>query len=621
MRTSLPVWCIAVGLVIGGLWAGLLALRHLDGTTSFVDRMETVFLNARIDLVGGRMAPADVAIVAIDDVTVQAAGRYPLERRQLAELIDRIRLAGARGLAIDMLIVGPTDSKADADLVTAISRLPVAIAGAAQFAGENERGSYIPTPADVLRPLPLLTDVAGLGLVNVSTDAGGTPREIPMLFDIEPNPEASLVLRAAGLFYGEMPTLTADGLRIGQRELPLDLGWHLPLNYYGPARTIHTISALDLLHGKDILPDLKGRLVMLGVTATGVGDRFTTPFDQILPGVEVLATGVSNLIDGSALVRNRAVRRIDAVLAVVITVAGIAAVAYLPLAAGSIIFAALLVGWLAVITVAFSHFYWFSGALSVAASLPPVILVAVLRQIFDRYEMRRHLSARAALEQFQPAILARRIADDPAFLFEPREQRAAILFIDLAGYTGASERLGARRTRDILKAFHTIVVEEAERRQGLAMDFMGDGVMVAFGIPDQGARDAANGILTAFDLVRAIDEWVANGGSEELSTVRVGVHYGPVVLSRLGHEHHQQVAATGDCVNVASRLLEVAKSRSASIALSSDVIEAAGLTESLLSDGHQVERFEIRGRQQPVEVAVWSATDAARVGLTCSSPA
>lgn len=612
MKSSLPVGFVLAAFVAAGLWAGLLAMIHLSGRASPIDRAETVLLDARIYLIGRRIPPQAVAIVAIDDATVADAGRYPLDRRQLAELIDRIRLARARALAIDMLLVGTTDSQADAALAAALGRLPTVIAGAAQFSDQKTHERYVPAPKGVLEPLPALKQAAELGLVNVVTDGGGTPRQIPMLFHLPDGSAPSLVLRATGLYEGRMPIVTAEGLEFRHRDLALDLGWHLSLNYYGPGGTIPTISALTLRNHTDAAANLKDRVVLLGVTATGVGDRFTTPFDQILPGVEVLATGVSNLIDGSALVRDATVRRIDAATAMLLTLSGVAAVAFLPLATASMAFAGLLIVWFAAITLAFGHFYWLSGALPLTASLPPVAALAVLRQYFDRNEMRQLASAQAALGRFQSAVFAKRIAEDPAFLLEPREQTAAILFIDLVGYTGLSERLGPRRTRDVLKAFHTIVVEETERRHGLVMDFMGDGIMVGFGIPDQSPQDAANAVSAAFNLVRTVGDWLACEELEaEISAVRVGAHYGTVVLSRLGHENHQQIAATGDCVNVASRLLDIARTHAASLALSSDLVAASGLERSVLSRGRQFDNVKIRGREQSIQVAVWSASEAA----------
>ncbi|MCD2184665.1 CHASE2 domain-containing protein [Rhizobium sp. GN54] len=589
-------------------------MNHIDGSASLIDRMETVLLDLRGSLVGGRDAPVEVAIVAIDDATVLDAGRYPLDRRKLADLIDRIGHAGARALAIDMLLLQPSEPDADAALAAALTRIPVVIAGAARFSEKEARIGYVPAAKEVLMPLPLFATVAELGLVNVVTDAGGTPRQIPMLFRTADGPEASIVLRAAALYSGQEPVLNASGLTIGQAVTSLDLGWHLALNYYGPGGTIRTIGALDILKDEDAGRPLEGRLVVLGVTATGVGDRFTTPFDQILPGVEVLATGMSNLLDGSALRRDGMVRRIDGAAAMLVTLTAIAAMALMPLAAGSLTYLAILLGWFAAVTLAYGQFYWLSGALPLAVSLPPVLATAISRQAFDRYRMRRLASAQAALGQFQSTTFARRIAEDPSFLLEPREQNAVILFVDLVGFTGISERLGPRRTRDMLKAFHTIVVDESERRQGLVMDFMGDGVMVGFGIPDAGPRDTANAVSAAFCLVRAIDDWLLGAGLAETSAVRIGAHCGPVVLSRLGHDKHQQIAATGDCVNVASRLVETVRSRGAALALSSDLVQAAGLQQDLMADGRRFERIDIRGREQAIDIAVWTAAEIAQRG-------
>ncbi|EHS52556.1 adenylate/guanylate cyclase with Chase sensor [Rhizobium sp. PDO1-076] len=610
MTSSLPLRFMLLAFAAGFLWAGLLGLQHIAGRQSVIDRIETFLLDARINLVGMRKASDAVAIVVIDDATVADVGRYPLGRRQLAHIIDKITRSGARGLAIDMLLVSESDSEADAALAAALSSSPAIIASAAQFSNEVGHFRHIPAPKGALNPLSTLSDVAKTGLVNVVTDAGGTPRQIPMLSLFSHGPEPSIVLGATGLYYGEMPSMTAEGLRFRERELRLDLGWHLSLNYYGASGTIKTISARDLLTDEVSSKILKDRLVVLGVTAIGVGDRFTTPFDQILPGVEVLATAISNIIDGSALIRDRTIRRIDATAALVITLSGVAALSFLPLAAGSIVFMALNLGWFFVALLAFTHSYWLSGALPIVASLPPIAGVAFLRQILERNEIRHLAAARAALGQFQASIIAKRLGEDPVFLLEPQEQSAAILFVDLVGFTGLSERLGARHARNLLKSFHTIVVDETERQNGLVMDFMGDGVMIGFGIPDPSEQAASNAVSAAFRLKTAVEDWLVSERLDvNVSAVRVGAHCGQVVLSRLGHQNHQQIAATGDCVNVASRLLDVARTCGASLVLSSDLIRAAGLEKELLTDNCPLQEINIRGREQPIKVAIWQKAE------------
>jgi adenylate cyclase len=76
-----------------------------------------------------------------------------------------------------------------------------------------------------------------------------------------------------------------------------------------------------------------------------------------------------------------------------------------------------------------------------------------------------------------------------------------------------------------------------------------------------------------------------------------------VILSRLGTADHQHIAATGDTVNVASRLLEVAKQHNAPIAVSDDLYRAAGLLGSAAEHGlGEAMAIEIRGRANPMSV-------------------
>lgn len=353
-------------------------------------------------------------------------------------------------------------------------------------------------------------------------------------------------------------------------------------------------------------------MVVLGVTATAVGDRFSTPFDPVMPGAEVQATGIANLLDGAPLVRDAWTRRFDAAAAVFITLCAMLAVILLPLAPASVFYLLLLTTWLGVCIFFFSGGTWLNAALPFAASLPPVVGLIITRQVADRIQSRRHLQAQEALSRFQSPRLARRIAENPSFLATPREQTAAILFVDLSGYTSLSERLGAAKTRDFLKEFHTIVVDVVSGRDGVVLDFMGDGAMLGFGIPEEDGTDPVQAIHCAFELEKEITAWLESTGRKaDITTVRVGAHIGKVVLSRLGHDSQQQIAATGDCVNVASRLLEVAKDHAASIVVSSDLLQAADPVGGLGCDVPRMATVVIRGRRQDMQVGLWKSGEAA----------
>jgi len=608
MKPNLPVAVIVVALALGLLFAGLLARTHLNGTASVVDRFETVLLDLRIALVGPRRPPEEVVIVAIDDTTLDSVGPYPLPRDRLADLIARIRQAGARALAVDILLFGSSEDDKDRSLAEAMAELPSVTAGAAQMEEENAPSTALPVVRTMLAPAPAVAETTSVGLANIVTDIGGTPRHVPMLFMSPQGLQPSFSLLAAGKFQGKAATVTGKGLRFGPRTVPLDLGWHLALNYFGPSGSIATISAGELLSASSDRDNLlAGRMVVLGVTATAVGDRFSTPFDPVMPGVEIQATAIANLLDGKPLVRDAQTRMLDSAAALVLTLLGMLAVILLPLAPASVFYLLLLAGWLGICAALFPKGLWLNGALPYAASLPPVVGLIITRQIADRIQSRRHLRAQEALGRFQSPRLAQRIAQDPSFLTVPREQVAAILFVDLSGYTRLSERLGPARTRDFLKEFHTLVVNVVTGDDGLVLDFMGDGAMLGFGIPDADRQDPLKALRCAFHLNREISAWLRTSDRAEVVTeVRVGAHTGRVVLSRLGHDSQQQIAATGDCVNVASRLLEVAKNRSASVVLSADLIRAAEAVTDGKIERPRLETVEIRGRRQQMDVALWN---------------
>jgi adenylate cyclase len=600
--TGFVLWS-AAALLLAAAWSGWLATVHLAGERSLVDRIEEPLVDLRLVVAGPLPPPAEIVIVGIDDATVTAAGGYPLPRDRLAVLVRNIHAAGARALAIDLLLVDATTPQGDAALAEALATIPTVIAAAGRFDRDAATGS-VPATADELWPLPAFAAAASIGFANVSTDAAGTPRHLPLVFETSRGPIAGFALQAVGLYERADPVLGRDAVTTARFRVPLDIGWNLPMRIHGPTGSSATISGADLLAGNGAA--LAGRLAVLGVTATAVGDTFPTPFDPVTPGVEILANGIANLLDGTGLLRDGRIRRADAAAALVLAVGGVALVSLLPLTAGLVSAAAALLLWIAATFVLFDQGLWLSAGLPVAAALPPIGVAVLARQVHERRVTRRLAEAERALRRFHSPALARRIGRDPQFLREPVEQPAAILFIDLSGFTTRSEELGPLRTQAFLKEFHTIVVEETAARDGVVLNFMGDGAMAVFGMPDAAPDTASRALAAAFALARQVGAWLrtAAGVSDGIG-VRLGLHYGTVVLSRLGHDAHQQITVSGDNVNVASRLMEVAKVQGATLAVSSELLDALDKDPAGFGEPDAVELVEIRGRRQGITVALW----------------
>ena len=589
------------GIILSLAWSSVLALPHLSGGASALDRIETPLADLRFLLAGPRKAPEDVVIVAIDDATVAGAGTYPLPRHILAKLIRKLSAAQPRAIAIDILFLDPGEPEADRELAEALASSPSVIAVAATFAraGPEQRASSgpfadLPVADRLTRPIATFSDATGLGLVNVATDHGGTPRHLPLVTVADGNLHFALSLVATG--FGRELAWERDTVRIGQVATSLDLGASLALRFYGPQGSIHTVSGDAILNGT--LGDrLKDRIVVVGATAFGNGDTLPTPFDPLLPGVEVLATGIAHLVRGDALTRSTTIRRIDVAVAMVLPVLMILLLSINRI--GLVIAGLLLTGAACLNAVLFAHGLWFALALPLAAIVPPIALTFSSRIWLERALGRQFERDRNALLRFHPPLIADRLAHDTNYLATPQEQRAAVIFVDLSGFTGLSEQLGPSRTQGLLKEMHARVEAVAGAHDGSVTSFMGDGAMILFGLPDPRPDDGYRALQAALALAGALETWLDSQGLT--IGLRIGAHAGPVVVSRLGGAHNQQITATGDTVNVASRLLEVAKAEGVRVVLSADLL--SGLPDSLddIRLG-PVTRIGIRGREQGLDI-------------------
>jgi adenylate cyclase len=606
-----------VALVLAALWALVLGYGHFIGDVRFLDRAEGALTDLRLLARGEKPAPDLVTIVAIDDDTAAKRGGYPLPRAELAGIVEAIARFSPRVIAVDLLLLDHGNEAGDMALAEALKKRPSVIAAAAVFpeavqsvdAGENGALARLPQAKKFLLPLKTFSDHAATGVVNLATDTSGTLHGFPMLFRTGDKVELSFPLRVAGLATAAEPAIQTDGLMLGKRRISTDIDHILPLAFYGRHGAIRTVSAAALLNDDVPQDALRDRIVVIGATVTGGGDTFSTPFDAVTPGVEIVATAIGHLMAGDGIRRDRFTRAADAVLALVLTLLLVALLAWRRSAVGLLLIAAVLLIVMLANFAAFSHGIWLSAALPLAAAAPPAILFGAVQLWLNRRQAQYFAMKSDLLQQFQAPAVRQWLTKDPDFLLTPVHQDAAIIFIDLSGFTSLSETLGMDAMLRMLKDFHTLVDREVEARGGVITSFLGDGAMILFGLPKSTADDARNAALCCVDLCNRADHWIESLPPSVASRAgfKVGAHFGPIVASRLGGGSHQHITATGDTVNVASRLMEVAAKQGAALAVSDDLLRQAGAGSALRETGilSGPSETRIRGRTRALSVWLW----------------
>ncbi len=299
----------------------------------------------------------------------------------------------------------------------------------------------LPSAEGFLWPLKEFSERASVGVVNVTTDQNGVPRSMPMLFRTDDGIAMSFPLRVASLATGVGPAIEPNRLVLGSLSIPTDADHALPISFYGPRGTIRTISAASLLAEEPPAAAIAARVVVVGAAVAGGGDFFPTPFEPLMPGVEVMATAITGLLAGDVVWRGRSIRIADGIVCILLPMIIVGLLAWRRSTVGIVAAAGVVLLWMTAMFVAASSGVWLSAAVPLAATAPPVLLFGVIQLWWGR--RRAHYFARKSevLGQFQAPSIQRWLAADPNFLAEPVRQNAAVLFIDLSGFTSLSETI------------------------------------------------------------------------------------------------------------------------------------------------------------------------------------
>jgi serine/threonine-protein kinase len=140
----------------------------------------------------------------------------------------------------------------------------------------------------------------GLGHVNTWQDVDGKVRRDPLVVNYEghyyPSMALQLARAATGINRMQVKLDPGEAVTMGPHSIPTDDGGMLLVDYRGPAGTLASVSAAKVLDGADDLQVLSGRVVVVGVTASGYGTTLKTSASDDFPRAEKLATVTANIL-------------------------------------------------------------------------------------------------------------------------------------------------------------------------------------------------------------------------------------------------------------------------------------------------------------------------------------
>lgn len=570
-----------------------------------------------------------VRIVDIDSESLAAIGQWPWPRTILARLVERLHGAGASAIVFDMVFAetdrtSPAEAlrnwRAGPDAAVALSRLPdhdTVFAEAISAApvvlgvafGSGEEGARKPLvlsgisfggddPREALARYDSVTPnldilehaATGIGNFNFLSDGDGVVRRVPLFVsmqgDIYPSliAEALRVARGAGshiikstganleIDTGGPPAIAS--VKIADMVIPTDASGAMRL-YMADPDPERYVPASRVLDGTAEPEKLAGHIVLIGTSAAGLFDLRFSPLGQPLPGVELHAQALEQVIseyviglqpDLRAVAGQQIIVRPDwaqgaeTVAMLVLSLCLIGAI----LAFGALVSA---IAGLSAITAANAGAVWafhtegwlFDPVTPSVGVLVTYLTFSILRHI--QAEKDRRWIETAFASYISPSIVAELVRNPDQLRLGGERRQMTFLFTDLEGFTPLVEQNPPEKLIPLLNAYLNGLTRIGFAHAGTLDKIVGDATMFYWNAPTDQPDHAARG----FACAREIDEFSENfrrRAAEDgfpLGITRIGLHSGSVIVGNMGGDAIFDYSAHGDAVNTAARLESVNK--------------------------------------------------------------
>ena len=552
------------------------------------------------------MSDPDIVLFGIDQDTIRELGPVTGLRGAMAQVIDTMNRDPENRpavIGIDIMYTGESRDAPEADrrLAAAAEKYGnVVTASDARFGNEiviSDNGMFSVSENRVVglyEPYEALNSVVKTGHINQSLDKDGIFRHARLYIDV---PGGERVLSFARVIYEQW--CGVNGIVPNDPPQTSEEGYYyLPFSSGGEGYSDGQ-SFLDLYKGNVDPYFYRGRIVLIGTTATGMPDEYFTSPDHSskMPGVSIQANIIEAFQKGffpEEMARSAQLLILFAATFLLTWVLWDRKVL-----SSVLITLAVVLGWIAVCRAAYEH----AAVILHVLWIPFGACVVFIGSVALNY-MRTQKEKRRVTDTFgyyiDPVIRDRILAGGADALELGGVTRdIAVLFVDVRGFTSMSEALDAQTVVDIINRYLTLTTDCIMRNHGTLDKFVGDCTMAIWNAPLEQGDPVLLACKAATDMVagsKALGQELERKYGRSVS-FGIGINWGPAVVGNIGAPRRLDYTAIGDTVNTAARL--EANAPGGTILISRAVADALGDSADYTSLGNSI---PLKGKSEGFEV-------------------
>ena len=581
---------------------------------------------------GPKPTNPNIAIVAIDEKSINEIGRWVWSREEFVKIVDKLSEYGPRVIAFDIVFSEEENEEIDQLFSKSLKNNNRAILGyffrndSTETIKKNELKIHKKSTVKLIKQLPnsqfdsikefqsadlnisnIALGAKSFGYFNIFPDKDGVYRRSNLVLRYKNDIFPSLNLSGLQQFLKAPIFLTLadygiESIHLNKLNIPVDEQGRLLLNFYGKTGIFPTYSIADVLSGKTKKEKLQDKFVFIGATEIGIADLRATPFDPAAPGVEVQATVASNVLDGNFLIKNSLTDLRDILI---IFVFSILLALIISNVKRSII--SLAVFFLFILAHIFINYLMFTKYNQVLSFIYPFLAMGFTYIFYEGYRNlvaeRRSKFLKTAFSSYVSPDLVSQIMDDPDKLkLGGDKKEVTILFSDIRGFTSLSEKTTPEVLVSLLNEYLTPMTDIVMEEKGTLDKYIGDAVMAIFGAPLDLENHSERACIAAVSMINKVDEINDKWEMQGLPTISIGIglNTGEAIVGNMGANIRFDYTAIGDNVNLASRLEGLNKYYGTEIIISESSKDQ--LPDPLKFNLRELDLVKVKGKEKPISI-------------------
>ncbi|MCP3875551.1 MAG: adenylate/guanylate cyclase domain-containing protein [Desulfobacteraceae bacterium] len=579
-------------------------------------------VDMRFKVRGGRKPSGNIVIAGIESKGIETYGRWPWPRSVFVHLLARLKACEAKTIVFDLLFPEPEENRVapaieslaksftELNLLKDDFRSQIFLDEMIQIIKESDNDSLLAQAVDwsgnvilgmafepgrgqkksatdaskalyqfdledknqdrirsfqteqLLLPIKILKNsAAAMGYVNVSLDRDGIIRNVTSAIFKQGTPYMPLAVAAAGHYLDAAPLWDASGsIEVADHKIEFEASGAIYLDFYGLENSFERFSIADIIDGKIPPAELKDKIVIIGGMATGLGDIWSTPLSNEIPGVLIQATFLDNILQNRVLKmpENKILIHFFTLLTMALLPLGLMAL-FSPLVyvlAGFFF----LTGYAAVTQYLFNfHQLIWPAVLPIGAGFFSILVLLVYNFII---EGRQHRWIKESFSQYLSSDVIDLLVKKPEQLkLGGEEKELTVMMADIRNFTTLSEGLSPMELTQVLNLYMGELTDVILDRGGTLDKYMGDAIMTFFGAPVYNANNASDACRTAIMMFERLHEKRTKLVQEGLPFLKIGIgiNTGQMVVGNFGSVRRFNYSVIGDHVNLASRLEGLSK--------------------------------------------------------------